>query len=115
MGVRAFLRGGYKTLVEPTEILVGSEVIGTWYPVGQETAEETVRDTIAKVQSRGPDRISVETALERVGVTEAPPEMGVAFTQTVGGPPLKLQAQAEFLAERKAKQAKIDAALRKKT
>lgn len=30
--VRQFIRGGYLTAVEPTEVLRGTEVIGEWHP-----------------------------------------------------------------------------------
>lgn len=48
MNIRSFVRGGYRTVTEPTDILVGQTVIGRWVPDGYEpvVVEQEVQPTL---------------------------------------------------------------------
>jgi hypothetical protein len=65
--VRQFIRGGYLTATEPTQVLRGTEVLGVWTPVGEMVntmPSITSTTSIAQAQPAGPIRVGM-TQVER--------------------------------------------------
>lgn len=81
MNIRTFLRGGYRSLEEPTTIISGTTPLGTWTPVSRSVQPEG-EDASGGASTAGAEPVAAAAQ------TEAPANGGSAPSAGRGGVPV---------------------------